>query len=52
VILFLAAVVNLRATILSPSGTLRSLTSLVTVPTTATMRALYLVFPSAAGALS
>ena len=48
VILFLAAWVNLRATILSPWGTLSNLTSLVTVPTIATMR-LNLLSPWAAG---
>jgi len=38
VILFLAPAVNLRATTLSPSGILISLGSLVTDPTTATIR--------------
>lgn len=45
-ILFLAVSVNLRAQILSPSGRLSSLASLVTVPTTATVLQLNLVFPS------
>ena len=36
IILALAALVNLSAQILSPSGTFNNLTSLVTLPTTAT----------------
>ena len=51
-ILFLAASVNLRAHTLIPSGRFKSLASLVTVPTTATVRQLNLVFPAGTGALS
>lgn len=42
-ILYLAAWVNLSAATLMPSGRLRSLVSLVTVPTMATILELYLV---------
>ena len=52
VILFLAYAVNLRAQILSPSGRLRSLVSLVTVPTTATILLLNCVFPAGTGVRS
>ena len=52
VILFLAYAVNLRAQTLSPSGILRSLVSLVTVPTTATILWLNWVFPAGTAVLS
>jgi len=51
VILFLASVVNLRATTRRPSGSFKSLGSLVTVPTTATTR-LNLLVPAGTTDLS